>query len=232
MQYHYLLTGLDDLQLGKKTALQEADLLALLEEQMAPSDWQYILQLRKRGDDADIKALMQDDAVLDRFHQTSLSEDDFRTQLLYEQGMHSHNRFVRAWYEFNLNLNNVLAATVCLKHGYDVSKYVIGDNEVAQLLRKGNMSRNVNLVALLPDLKEMIALTEIENLLEREKHIDALRWNWLEQETLFRYFELDNVLAYYLQAEILHRWDDLTREQGEKIFRQLIADLKKDVNFE
>ena len=83
MQYHYLLTGLDDLQLGKKTALQEADLLALLEEQMTPSDWQYILQLRKRGDDADIKALMQDDAVLDRFHQTSLSEDDFRTQLLY-----------------------------------------------------------------------------------------------------------------------------------------------------
>lgn len=231
MQYHYLLAGLDDLQLGQNSKLPYEDLLRLLEEQMSPSDFKLIGLLRKKNDDPDILALMEDDAVLDRFHETSLSEEDFRTQLLYEQGTRCRNKFVSAWFSFNLNLNNVLAAAVCLKHGYDPEKVIVGDNEVAQLLRKGNMLKNANLAALLPDLKEMVAVSERDNLLDREKHIDALRWQWIEETTRFKYFEVDNVLAYYLQAEILHRWDDLTREQGEKIFRALLADMKKDIHF-
>lgn len=232
MQYHFLLAGLDDLQLGQKPKLPFPKLLELLEEQMSASDFALLQLLRKHNDDPDILALMEDDAVRDRFNETLLSEEDFRTQLLYEQGMKSKNCFVRSWFEFNLNLNNVLAASVCKKHGYDPEKVIVGDNEVAQLLRKSGVSKNANLAAVMPDLKEIIAISEIENLLQREKHIDALRWQWLDDYTLFKYFETDNVLAYYLQAEILHRWDDLTREQGEQIFRSLLADMKKDIHFE
>lgn len=232
MGYEYLLAGLDELQVGQKSKLPFDKLLELLEEQMPPTDFAYIGQLQRKNDDPSILALMEDDAVKDRFHETSLSEEDFRTQLLYEQGMHSRNKFIRAWFEYNLNLNNVMAAAVCQKHGYDPEKIIVGDNEVAQLLRKGNLAKNANLVAVLPDLKEIIAVGEIQNLLDREKHIDALRWQWLDNYTLFKYFDLDNVLVYYLQAEILHRWDDLTREQGEEIFRALLADMKKDVHFD
>ena len=174
-------------------------------------------------------ALMQDDAVQDRFHETSLSEEDFRTQLLLEKGMKAKRKFVRKWFEFNLNLNNVLAASVCQRHGYDPQEVIVGNNEVAQLLRKGGVAKNANLAAVLPELKDIIAVSEIADLLDRERHIDALRWQWLEEQTRFKYFQIDNVLAYYLQAEILHRWDELTREQGEQIFRALLADLKKDV---
>lgn len=231
MTYEYLIAGLDDLQLGQKQKLPFDNLLTLLEEQMAPADFALLMQLRKTNDAPDILALMEDDAVLDRFHETSLTEDDFRTQLLYEQGMHSPNKFVRAWFEFNLNLNNVMAAAVCQKHGYNPETVIVGDNEVAQLLKKGNLTKNANLAAALPELKEIVAVSEIQNLLDRERHIDALRWQWLEDYTLFKYFRVENVLAYYLQAQILHRWDDLTREQGEQIFRQLLKDMKKDINF-
>ena len=231
MEYHYLLSGLEDLQLAAKSKLDFDKLLDLLKEQMAPSDWKLIELLQRRNDDPTIIALMEDDSVQDRFHETTLPENDFRTQLLYEQGMKCRNRFVRDWFEFNLNFNNVLAAAICQKHGYDSSKVIVGENEVAGLLRKGNLTKNANLSALLPDLKEMIAVSELQNLLDRERHIDALRWQWIENRTLFKYFEIDNVLAYYLQAEILHRWDDLTRENGELIFRRLLADLKKDVKF-
>ena len=231
MQYHYLLAGLDDLQPGQKSKLPFDKLLELFQEQMSESDFRYIELLQKTKDAPDILAMMEDDNVLDRFHETSLTEDDFRTQLLYEQGLRSRNKFIKAWFEFNLNLNNVLAAAVCSKHGFDPEKVIVGDNEVAQLLRKGNISKNANLAAALPELKDIVAVSEIQNLLDREKHIDALRWQWIENYTLFKYFCLDNVLAYYLQASILHRWDDLTREQGEQIFRALLADMKKDINF-
>lgn len=231
MQYHYLLAGLDDLQLGQKSHLPFNNLIELFEEQMPASDFAYIKLLQKRSDDADIMALMQDDAVQDRFHETSLSEEDFRTQLLLEKGMKAKRKFVRKWFEFNLNLNNVLAASVCQRHGYDPQEVIVGNNEVAQLLRKGGVAKNANLAAVLPELKDIIAVSEMADLLDRERHIDALRWQWLEEQTRFKYFQIDNVLAYYLQAEILHRWDELTREQGEQIFRALLADLKKDVKF-
>ncbi|MBR1426452.1 MAG: DUF2764 family protein [Paludibacteraceae bacterium] len=232
MLYHYLLAGLDELRIDETPRLAYDKLLELLQEQMPPADYACVEQLSKRADAPDILALMEDDAVLDRFHETTLSEEDFRTQLLYEQGMNSKNAFVKAWFEFNLNLNNVLAAVVCAKHDYDPGKAIVGDNEVARLLRQGALSKNANLTAVLPELKDIVAVSEIQDLLEREKHIDALRWQWIEDFTLFNYFELDNVLAYYLQATILHRWDDLTREQGEQIFRALLADMKKDIHLD
>lgn len=229
MQYHYLLAGLEELHPGQKAKMPFADLLVLLREQMTDRDWQLLELLRRTGNDPVVCTLMEDEAVQDRFAESSLSEEDFRTQLLYEQGMRSTNAFVREWFRFNLNLNNVLAAAVCRKHGYPVEKAIVGDNEVAQELRKGLGGKNSNLAALLPELKEIVALSEIDNLLDRERHIDALRWQWIEEATLFRNFEVDNVLAYYLQAAILHRWDDLTQEHGEQVFRALLADLKKDV---
>lgn len=231
MSYEYLIAGFDELSLGQKSKQPFDRLLELLREQMSPADFAYVEQLRKRNDDAAILALMEEDTVLDRFHETTLSEEDFRTQMLYEQGMRSRNRFVRSWFEFNLNLNNVLAAAVCMRHGYDTQMVIVGENEVAQLLRRGGVTKNANLAAVLPELKEIIALTEITDLLERERCIDALRWQWLEDKTRFKYFTVDNVLAYYLQAEILHRWDDLTKEQGEQIFRSVLADMKRDIKF-
>ena len=209
--------------------LSEAELLELLDEQLSERDKKLLALLRRRADDADIVALMDDDAVQDRRAQTQLSDDDFRTFLLYEQGMKSNNKFVAAWFEFNLNFNNVMVAAVCQKHGYELDRYVVGDNEVAELLRRGGLAKNANLAAVLPELADMVAVAQIADLYERERHIDALRWQWIEQATQFRYFEIDNVLAYYLQACILHRWDSLNREHGEQVFRALLAEMKSGV---
>lgn len=231
MEYHYLLAGLDELQEGQKSRLAQDKLLELLHEQMSASDFKLIELLQKRYDDPSVVALMEEDTVKDRFQEYALSKEDFQTQLLYEEGMKCSNKFVRRWFEFNLNLNNVLAAAVCQKHDYETEKVIVGDNEVAQLLRKGGVHKNQNLAAVLPELKEMIAISEISNLLDREKHIDALRWQWIDEATLFCYFQIDNVLAYYLKSQILHRWDDLTKQQGEQVFRRLLQEMKKDVKF-
>ena len=231
MQYHYLIAGLEDIRLGQQMKLTYPDMLVLLREQLSADDWQLVELLQMKNDDPRIMDIWEQDAVRDRYEESSLSEEDYRTQLLYEYGMQSKCRFVRRWFEFNLNLNNVMAATICQKHGYEIDKAIVGDNEVAVLLRKGGVSKNSSLAASLPELKEIVALTEIDNLLERERAIDLLRWQWLDDETQFDYFEISNVLAYYLQATILHRWDDLTKDKGEQVFRDIIADMKRDVKF-
>lgn len=233
MGYEYLIAGFEDIALNERVQTSEEQLLELLDEHLSASDKELLALLRRKNDDEAILALLEDDAVLDRKAELSLSDEDFRTQLLYEQGLRCKNKFVSEWFAFNLDINNVLAAAVALKHGIDVQKVIVGDNDVAQELRKGgSLGKNARLAALVPDLKEVAELAEINDLLDREKHIDALRWQWLEDRTLFEVFNVEAVLAYYLKATILHRWDNLTVEQGEQIFRAMVADMKKDIKLD
>lgn len=230
MLYNYLLAGLEDISLQQKQRLSLSDLLEQMREQLTEHDTRLLSLLLMTKDDAAIISLLEENP--DLHEETSLSDDDLKTQLLYEYGMKSSNRFVRSWFEFNLNLNNVLAATICRKHGFDVQKAVIGNNEVALQLRKNSSARDFGLAGILPELGDIMRLADIDNLLDRERHIDALRWQWLEEHTVFHNFEIENVLAYYLQSAMLHRWDNLTREEGEQVFRSLLTDLKKGIRFE
>ena len=230
MSYEYLIAGFEEIALNERPQTSTEQLQELLDEHLSASDKALLELLRRKNDDPAILELLEDDAVLDRKAELSLSDEDFRTQLLYEQGLKSRNKFVREWFAYNRDVNNVLAAAVAIKHGLDVQKVIVGDDEVAQELRKGGtLGKNARLETLVPDLKEVVAISEITDLLDREKHIDALRWQWLEDRTLFEVFTIEAVLAYYLKATILHRWDNLTVEQGEQVFRAMVADMKKGV---
>lgn len=228
MLYNYLLSGLEELHLGQPQKLSIDDLLTEIRGQLTPKDERLLSLLLLSKDSPEVAALVEQHA--EEREQTTLSDDDFKTQMLYQYGMQSKNKFVRAWFAYNLDLNNVLAATICRAHHFDVLKAIIGDNETAQQLRKNSSAKDFGLAGILPDYAEMMQLADLSNPLERERQMDALRWNWIEEHTLFHNFEIENVLAYYLQSVILHRWDGLTVEKGEKVFRDLLADLKKGVH--
>lgn len=120
-------------------------------------------------------------------------------------------RFVLDWIAFNRDLNNVMTAEVCRKHRLNVSKYIVGE---------------------MPDYvePELIAASKVENLYDRERQIDALRFAWLEERTRMVSFSLENVLAYYLMTKMLNRWSVLTPEKGESVFREMVSEMKQGVN--
>lgn len=215
MLYHCLLVGLQDLELTTKQKLQEPELVELIEEALSDADKQLFRLLCLQPSDDSISAALE--ANEDLRESSPLSESDLRWQLVYQEGMKSKNAFVRDWFRFNLDLNNAMVAEICRKHAgegpiFDPRKNIVGEmpEEVAP---------------------EVVALCRIDDLYEREKKIDALRWQWLEDRTLFSYFELENVLAYYLRAKMLYRWDLLNVEEGTRVFKELIADMKRDVKF-
>ena len=126
-------------------------------------------------------------------------------------------------------MNNVLVATICRKHGFDVGRLIVGNNEVAQTLRAHSTQKDFGLNMVMDNYQPVLALASIDNLLEREKQMDALRFEWLEEQTLFDVFTIEQVLAYYLKATMLQRWETLTVEQGEQVFRSMVADMKKGI---
>lgn len=239
MGYEYLLTGLPELQAGGEAPIQMETLLELMTESLSEKDLEALRVLKMRNDDEVILKMREqyEDSFIGRPDWWDeavkrLSEEDLRTQLLYEYGKHSRCRFVRKWFAYNQDLNNIMTATICRKHGFDVSKAIIGHNEVAEILRKERSQKDFGLAGVINNLPEIMSIVEIDNLMEREKRLDAIRFIWLEDETRFAVFSIENVLAYYLQAEMLNRWSLLTPEEGEKVFRSLVAEMKKDVKLD
>ncbi len=237
MGYECLLAGLPDLKAGGEAPMSMGDLLTLFGETLSEKDLHLLDVLRLPSDAPEVLDLIAqyDETIIGQPSwwedaREVLSEADLRTQVLYEIGLTSKNHFIRKWFAFNQDMNNVLAATICRRHGFDVRKAIVGHNPVAEILRKDLPQKDFGLAGVMDNLAEVMALVEIDNLMEREKQMDAIRFAWLEEKTLFVDFSLENVLAYYLQAEMLNRWAVLTVEQGEKVFRELVADMKKGIN--
>lgn len=160
-----------------------------------------------------------------------LTREDYMAGLYYNYALQSENQFLRKWFEFNLNMNNLLIAILCRKHGMDASRSVIGNNEIAAILRTTH-ARDYGLTGVFDQLELVIRIAEEPNLLDREKKLDALRWNWLEEHTFFHYFTIEKVLAFVLKTEMLFRWKLLTPESGEQVFRDLLGSLKQSVKLQ
>ena len=203
MTYEYLLSGLPELKAGSDAPISLEKLDELLDELLSPSDKQLLDLLRKPMD----------------------------SEVLAE-GLKAKNKFVREWFAFNQNMNNVLVAQICRKHGFDARQQIVGEGEVAEQLRTHTTQKDFGLNELTGDWAEMLALAANEDLMQREKAQDAIRFEWLQSRTEFDFFSPEMVFAYYLKAVMLHRWAILTVEEGEKIFRELVADMKKGIKLD
>ena len=153
---------------------------------------------------------LSSEALDELLDETLTKKDKEQLRLLKRHATTGACRFVQDWQHFNRDLNNVLTAEVCRKHGLNPAKFVIGEmpDDVEQEVRD---------------------VSKTEDLYERERQIDALRFAWLEERTRMTTFSLENVLAYYLMNEIHNRWKVLTAEKGEAIFREMVKDMKKDI---
>ena len=109
MTYEYLLAGLPELKAGSDAPISLEKLEELFDELLSASD-KALLDL--------LRAPMNEETL--------------------EQGLKAKNRFIRDWFGFNQDMNNVLVAQICRKHGFDVKTQIVGDGEVAvTFLAKG-----------------------------------------------------------------------------------------------
>ena len=180
------------------------------------------------------------DAVFPSYLSTFISEyfntpaeDDFLHEdrlaaLYYAYAMKCRNKFVSSWFAFNLTMNNVLVALTARKFKMDIAPLIVGDTEVCEALRTSG-ARDFGLTGEVDFLNQLVKISETEELVEREKKIDQLRWNWMEEATFFNYFTVERLFVFLLQLEMIERWISLDKEKGNQLFRSIIATLKDEV---
>lgn len=154
--------------------------------------------------------------------------DDLLAALYYSYGMSSNNAFIASWFEFNLNLNNILAALAARKYKMEVSSVIVGATSICEQLRTSN-ARDFGLNETLEYFEALQRIADIEELVEREKKVGMLKWKWLEDESFFHYFTIERIFVFLMQLEMIERWISLDKEKGNELFRKMIQDLKNEV---
>ena len=134
------------------------------------------------------------------------------TENYFGEAMKSGNEFLNQWMEFELNLKNLLLVMSNKKEQLPFSEFIIEANEMAALFKQ-NPSADFSTESSLGFLSQVIKIIETDNIIEREKKIDLLRWKQLEEMTFFNYFTVEAVLGFIIKLMILERWAILKQEQ-------------------
>ena len=161
----------------------------------------------------------------DSWHDYADFAEDRLWSLFYQYAMGCGNRFVSDWYRFNLDLNNIQTAITARKYDLDVRRLLVGDNEVVQALRTSG-ARDWGLSQEVPFWDDIMRLQEAADLNDRERKTDMLRWQWLEDNSFFCFFTIEQLFAYMVRLGIVERWCAMDAEKGQQLLRKLIGDLK------
>lgn len=171
--------------------------------------------------------------ITDHYNEPENMENDILPEdklaaLYYEYGMKNSNGFISSWFEFNLNLNNILSALTARKYKSEVSGFIVGETEVSDALRTSG-ARDFGLTPEVGFFERIMKISEIDDMIEREKKIDYLRWEWLDEAIFFKYFSVERLFAYLVKLEMIERWLALDAEKGRELFRSIIDMLKDEV---
>lgn len=181
----------------------------------------YMMQFRSWVQDSEI-------------NKSTVETENKLHQYFYEYALQSKNEFLRSWFIFNLNIRNILATFNCIRFGYNLQQQLI---KVEQNIMPYSLLINKRLKPELfeeelPFNQQIFRIAELDiSLIEKEKELDKIRWNYLDENTFFHYFNIEKIVSFTIKMLITERWLKLDADTGRILLNKLIADLKTSYEF-
>lgn len=152
----------------------------------------------------------KDNALLD--FMLSAYESDKLTADFYTEALKHSNSFIRSYFEFDLNLRNTKVAYLnkALSRPADKDIMVLAGREDCEFEEKAAID----------------AVLQGKDIIKREKGLDDIVWNFIEEKTIMEVFSLDLILGFIAKLKIIDRWLKLDPETGAEFFRKLVKDLR------
>ena len=188
------------------------------------TDFEYAGQAGFNSVVSDIKRdLDEHDQELVEFLLKGFSDKELNADF-YAQALKSRNRFLREYFRFDLNLRNAKVRYLNQQLGrkpeqdvmtgkdpdaedVDIDGYRFNGGEFEEELKVDNILAGADLVA-------------------REKGLDDLLWDKIDNLAIFHYFDIEAVLAYIAKLHIVTRWLNLDEEVGRDQFRRLVKEVR------
>lgn len=143
----------------------------------------------------------------------------------YKTCAESGCRYVREWAAFDRTLRNVCAAYAARRKGQEVEGVVVGNDDITEALARSSAS-DFGLKGELDYLDEvMAAVADEQNIVEKERKIDRIRWSMSDTLAEKDYFNINTILSYLSKLNIVQRWFALDERVGRAMYDELIASL-------
>ncbi len=154
---------------------------------------------------------------------STVSDEDELNTLLYEEVIQEQQGFIADWFSFELDLRNILTALNNRRDpnylngpGTDrdlsLPAVLIGRNDVTEALLRSS-AVDFGLSGKVEWIERVVAAAD-DDVLARERALDVLRWETLENMTEMSYFSMDVVLAFLLKLLLVERWKTLDAQMG------------------
>lgn len=152
------------------------------------------------------------------------------TTLFYDYVLSFGNDFVKGWFTYEMLLNNLITALNCRKYNIDPEQELIRGNELVDSLLKST-TKDFGLSSEIPYIDKLVQLFESDDIKKRELDVDIMKWDYLDEITVFEYFTTEKVLSYFIKLSILERWVNLDIEAGKELFDKFVKDLELSYEF-
>ena len=178
-----------------------------------------------------------DKSLEDYLHQVKelLSEKDQETLRLIEDGFNkekiglefykaalaNRSTFIKEFFQFDLNVRNAKVRYLNQALGRDPQK------DVLTLADPDAEEQGIEVEE--PEFKEAARLQTIlegKDILARERGIDDLYWDKIDEITLFDYLNFSKVLGLVVKMMIIRRWLILDEEAGRAMFKRLVDEVR------
>lgn len=119
--------------------------------------------------------------------------------LYYEYVLTTQNTFLKEWFTLELNIKNILTAFNCIEFDYPIESHLIKTqqgNTVYSLLRNNHFKHEF-FEDEVPYARQIFAIAKSKSSPEtKEKGIDQLLWNYLDDQTSYHYFSIEKIISY------------------------------------
>lgn len=134
----------------------------------------------------------------------------------YEKALSHKNPFIREFFLFDLNVRNAKAEYLNTELGREpgLDKIAIGKGQEFEEQEFEEYAHT----------KEVLSG---KDLLERERGLDSLYWDKVEELVIMDTLDLELVLCFLVKLKIIERWLKLDPETGKVLLRKLVDVIRK-----
>ena len=161
---------------------------------------EYLSQVKELLSAKDNEVL---DFIIKGFDKDQLGLEFYKEALSHRLG------FIREFFLFDFNVRNLKVRYLNRALGRDPEKDVLS-------LRDPQAEENGQLQKIF----------ESNDILSRERGIDDLYWDKIDEITLFDYLNFDKILGVVVKMMIIRRWLILDEETGRAMFKKLVDEVR------
>lgn len=147
-------------------------------------------------------------------------------ELFFKYAESFDNRFVKDWFGFLRDFNNILTAINCRKQGFEIAPQLVGGGDLVETLTR-SQTPDFGIKKEVDYLESLMQISDINDIIERERRLDLLKWEKVDEITLFDYFNIERILSFFVKAAMVYRWVKLDAKIGAEMFQKLVKDLRE-----